>query len=300
MKQSKLMGLIKRWRGVLVIAPSVAFAVIVGSSLGLFQLLEQANRDTFIRFRPRESMEDAIVIVTIDEPDIQALGNWPIPDQALAEAIRQLRVHEPRVIGLDLYRNLSVEPGTETLLEVFRTTPNLIGVEKVIGVPVPPPPILQEAEQFGIADFVLDGDGKVRRALVSIQKDDELPKLGLAVRVALDYLAAEGIVPEMVDPERQQIRLGQILLNPLRSGEAGYGERGGYQILLNWRGTRTKFHTLSIQDVLTKADAVKIVRDRIVFIGSVAPSTRDVFETPLQCCQNWVGKSGYGRCGHSC
>jgi adenylate cyclase len=37
---------------------------------------------------------------------------------------------QPRAIGLDIYRDLPVEPGHEKLVQVFKSTPNLIGNSK--------------------------------------------------------------------------------------------------------------------------------------------------------------------------
>ncbi|PZO13798.1 MAG: hypothetical protein DCF25_15685 [Leptolyngbya foveolarum] len=66
--------------------PYGATAVIVGNFLGAFDLLEWEVRDTFFRQRPAEASDQTIVVVTIDELDIQAAKDWPIPDGILAEA----------------------------------------------------------------------------------------------------------------------------------------------------------------------------------------------------------------------
>jgi CHASE2 domain-containing sensor protein len=93
------------------ITPTVAATVIAGNILGVFNLLEWEVRDEFFRLRPAASQEDAIVIVTIDEADIQAAGNWPISDRTLADLLTAIRAQKPRVIGLDLYRDIPEEPG---------------------------------------------------------------------------------------------------------------------------------------------------------------------------------------------
>jgi CHASE2 domain-containing sensor protein len=70
------------------IALSVSIAVIAGNFLGVFNLLEWALRDSFFQVRPQEAVDTRIVVVTIDEPDIQAVGDWPIPDQVLADLLK--------------------------------------------------------------------------------------------------------------------------------------------------------------------------------------------------------------------
>ena len=110
------------WRGVLAIAPIVSAIVIAATTMGMFQLLEWATRDQFFRLRPMEPPEPAVVIVTIDEKDLRKIGDWPIPDAVLANVLRRIKAQQPRVIGLDLYRDLPEEPGYQELVEVFRST----------------------------------------------------------------------------------------------------------------------------------------------------------------------------------
>lgn len=55
---------------------------------------------------------------------------------------------KPTVIGLDIYRDLPFEPGHEQLIKLLAETPNLLGIEKVVGdkslESVAAPPILKE------------------------------------------------------------------------------------------------------------------------------------------------------------
>lgn len=283
MKWQKLQGIIKHWGVPLITAPSIAFLVGAGSFLGAFKLLEEAVRDEFFRRRPLDPPSEEIVVVTIDEPDIAAVGDWPIPDGVLAELLSKVRSQQPAVIGMDMFRDLPEEPGHEQLLEVFRTTPHLIGVEKIIGDRVGPPPVLQELGQVALANVIVDSDGNIRRALLSAQDGNEV-KLTLATRVALMYLEeTQGINLEMLNAEQQKLKLGQGIFTPLKSGDAGYREQddlGGYQILMNWRGPISAFKTVSMTEVLTGNIEPEIMRDRIVLIGSSADSVKDFFQTP--------------------
>ncbi|MGP1384538.1 MAG: CHASE2 domain-containing protein [Thainema sp.] len=286
----KFQTLLQRTRSVLVITPSVALTVIVGQSFGLFNLPEWKIRDEWVRLRSQNVVADEIVIVTIDEQDIQSVGNWPVPDWALAQLLEQIRAQEPRSIGLDLYRDLPEGSGHEQLVEIFQTTPNLIGVEKITGERVPAPPALKELDQVGLADLVLDSDRNVRRALLTAgdEQEDNIIKAGLATRVALQYLEAESISLESIDPEQQKFQLGQQTYVPLSRQEAGYsnGDLGGYQILLNWHGSETAFQTVTMRDVLAGNVPSDLMRDRMVFIGSTASSTNDFFGTPFS--SSWL------------
>ncbi|MGI0488600.1 CHASE2 domain-containing protein [Pantanalinema rosaneae CENA516] len=276
---------VRRTRSLWIITPSVAAAVIAGQSLGLFNLPEWKLRDEWVRRRSQPELAENIVIVTIDEQDIQSVGKWPIPDWALAQLLEKIRSQHPRSIGLDLYRDLPEGKGHDQLVQVFRSTPNLIGVEKITGERVKPAPELQQRNQVGLADLVLDSDRNVRRALLTAvdhQQQGAL-KAGLATRVALQYLEAEGITLESIDEKQQKFRLGQQIYMPMNHQEAGYpdSDLGGYQILLNWHGPETAFHTIALRDVLAGKVPTNLMRDRMVFIGSTAASTNDFFGTPF-------------------
>ncbi len=285
----KLKQHISKWQGVLITAPTVAGLVIATAGTGSFQLLEWATLDQFFQQRPQEAVDPRILVITIDESDITQIGTWPIPDQVLAQLLRKINAQQPRAIGLDLYRDLPVEPGHQELVEVFQSTPNLIGVEKVVGETVAPSPTLKQRDQVAMADLVLDADGKVRRGLLSVQLDDESIHLGLGVKLALMYLDAEGITLQMTDEAKSHLQLGKAEFVPLTGNEGGYvnADVGGYQILLNYRGPRENFQTVSIADILENRISADLMRDRIVLIGATGQSANDLFFTPYS--QNTIG-----------
>ncbi len=282
---SKFLTFIQGHRSVLIITPTVALTVTLGQSLGLFNLPEWKFRDELVRLRSSPRIADEITIVTIDERDIQSVGKWPIPDWSLAQLLEKIRSQQPRSIGLDLYRDLPEGTGHEQLAQIFRTTPNLIGVEKITNERVNPPPELKKNDQVGLADLVLDSDRHVRRALLTAEdaKEEGKIKAGLATLVALKYLEAEKITLESIDEKQQKFKLGKAIYQPLKNQEAGYTDAdvGGYQILLNWHGSETKFRTVSMRDVLAGKIPANLMRSQMVFIGSTATSTNDFFGTPF-------------------
>jgi CHASE2 domain-containing sensor protein/CheY-like chemotaxis protein len=278
--QRKLKQL-RQLRSVLLIAPGVAIATIVGSSAGLFQLLEYATLDQFYQVRPLEPVDDRITIVTIEEQDITEVGTWPIPDRLIAQLVTKLSVHQPRGIGMDIYRDLPVEPGNAELVKVMKSTPNLIGVKKIVGDRVAPNPTLAELNQIGLADLVLDSDGRVRRALLSTEDEEQNVPLGLATILSMMYLEKEGIgLAEGSQPNA--MRLGKAEFAPLNGEMAIYGKAdfGGYQTILNYRGTHERFTTVKFKDVLEGKVPPELIRDRLVFIGTTAKSINDFVYTP--------------------
>ncbi|MEM8810418.1 MAG: CHASE2 domain-containing protein, partial [Cyanobacteria bacterium P01_G01_bin.38] len=167
-----------RWIAALITTPIVASVVIAVRFTGALQLLEWAAYDQSFHLRSREAIDKRIVLVTIEEADIGELGQWPLSDATLAQLIRNLNQYQPTVIGLDLYRDLPVEPGHQDWVEVMASTPNLIGVEKAIGRTVTPPTELNQRGQVALTDLLVDADGKVRRGLLSHDNPADQLRLG--------------------------------------------------------------------------------------------------------------------------
>jgi PAS domain S-box-containing protein len=274
-----------RWRGVLVTVPSIAGGLLLLRFAGALQLMELVALDQMFRLRPVEAVDARIVLVTIDESDIKQLGQWPMSDAVLARAITTLKQQQPRVIGLDLFRDLPVEPGQQALANVFTTTPNLIGIEKVIqtanGQVIPAPPLLKQRDQVGASDLLLDTDGRVRRSLLYLRTPDKRSIFTLGARLAFLYLDRQGISRQPLNPEQTQFQLGRAVFKPLQANAGGYIgiDARGYQILSNFPKFQQGFHTISLTDVLQDRLPRDLVRDRIVFIGLTAESVNDKFFT---------------------
>jgi CHASE2 domain-containing sensor protein/DNA-binding NarL/FixJ family response regulator len=287
-----------RHRRMLCLMPTLTAGVIVAQHVGLFNRSEWQVRDYLVRHRSApmpvlslgaaahsgQATADKIVVVTIDEQDIQSVKDWPIPDGILAQLLEKIRAQNPRAIGMDLYRDLPVGKGYEQLAKVLETTPQLIGVEKIISDRVKPSPILQAKDQVAMADLVLDGDRYVRRAMLTAEDRHEANKVkaGLATQVALKYLEGDGINLAVVNPDQQYYKLGKTQFHPMLPGDAGYkaSDVGGYQILINWYGNETAFRRVTMRDVLAGRIPADLMHDRMVLIGSIATSTNDLFSTP--------------------
>lgn len=288
---AKLKQRIWEWRGVWIAAPCLTILLLGLRWTGGLQMLEWALLDRYFRLRPPESPDDRIVLVTINESDLRNVGQWPVPDRVLAELLAKIKVQQPRAIGLDIYRDLPVEPGHQELVEIYKSTPNLIGIKKVVGdenaFGVNPPPELAELEQVSANDFVEDADGKIRRAFFYLSDRQGNPTYSLGFTLAWLYLEAAGIPVSLTD--ESWIKFGDVVFPPFESNDGGYirADASGYQILLNFRGPsclRNKNHCpyqfVSMTDVLENKVADDLMRDRIVLIGSTAESLNDFFFTP--------------------
>lgn len=256
--------------------------VILVQIFGAFQLLELRFLDKLFEFRNAESLDPKIVIITFDDDDIAKIGKWPFSDAVVANLITTVKSGNPRVMGLDVYRNLPVEPGFEELKRVFNSSPNLIVAEKFVHPTVLPPPYIDYEKQVGFVDTVVDLDGTVRRGLLSIEKPNGELLYSFSIKIALKYLGSNNIFPQLPSGNDLTVSLGKSTFSPLDSYQAGYAsaDNGGYQILLNYRCLRECFQEVSMKNVLDGKYPKDLFKDRVVLIGSTAESLRDFFYSP--------------------
>ncbi|MEH1796842.1 MULTISPECIES: CHASE2 domain-containing protein [unclassified Nostoc] len=276
-----------QWRGVFIAAPSAGALVFILRLSGLLQMLELAALDQMFLLRSSEPIDPRIVIVEINESDVQKLGKrgyWPLPDGLLAQVLEKLKQQKPSAIGLDLYRDLPVGFGHQSLVKVFESTPNLVGVQKVAqsedSSAVAPPPALKKLGQVGANDFPLDGDGKIRRSLMYLADQNGENVFSFSFKLAYLYLSDRKI--DVGQTEDYLVKTGNVIYPLFQGNDGGYvrAEDQGYQILINYRGFRDKFQHISIMDVLENRISKNLLKGRIVLIGPTAESLKDLFYTP--------------------
>ncbi|MBO3458833.1 CHASE2 domain-containing protein [Aetokthonos hydrillicola Thurmond2011] len=276
----KIKETIANWRvgvlpGIIVIA-----LVIILRSIGSMQFLEWQAFDSFLGLRLQEPIEERVLIVGINENDIRSVGVYPIPDKEIAFILKKIHSLEPRVIGVDIFKDLPVEPGHTELLSTFKEINNLIAIEKVLPETIAPPPVLP-SERVCFADQVIDSDGKLRRSLLLVKFLPETYKTSLSLCLAKAYLSHENISLETGFQDTGAIRFGNTELPRFVPNFGGYvhTDAGGVQILLNFRSGRERFRMVTLGDIKTGNFDPSWIRDRIVIIGMTAPSVKDFITT---------------------
>ena len=283
--RAKLKSLFWQGRGIWITTPCIAVLVILIRSAGLLQSWEWSIFDQCMRLRPQESADNRIGIVGINEADLQKLETAIVPDGIYAQLLKKLIAQQPKAIGLDIYRDLPVEPGHQELVRIFESTPYLVGIQKAAGEAgiqaVAPPPTLKKKGQVGANDLIFDSDRKIRRGLIYLSVDGETI-YSFSLHLALHYLEDRGIAPQSIEGKTDSWQLGQKIFTPFEANDGGYvrADAGGYQILLNYRGASGHFDTVSLMDILENRVPSDWGRDRIILIGYVAESFNDLFYTP--------------------
>jgi CHASE2 domain-containing sensor protein len=246
---------------------------------GFIQPLDWLVFDHFLQHRPPEPIDERIVIVGINENDLHHHPQYPISDHDLASLLQQLQTYQPRAIGLDIYRDLPINPGHDEIEMTFKKFPNIIGIEKVLPDAINPPPTLPPA-QIGFADQIIDSDGKLRRSLLATPTPQGY-KFSLSLRLAELYLNHFGIKLENGIRDPDTIRFGSVELPRVLPNFGGYVgvDAGGVQVLLNFRSGQSRFRTLSWEQLRERKFSPEWIRDRIVILGMTAASAKDSITT---------------------
>jgi CHASE2 domain-containing sensor protein/predicted Ser/Thr protein kinase len=251
--------------------------------IGGLETLELKVFDQMMQIRSSPSPDPRLLIVEITEDDLKAL-NFPISSEILNNLLGKLEEYQPRAIGLDIIRDLPVEPGHEKLLRRLQQSDIIVPICKHPNEKEPAisPPKGLEPSQIGFADLVEDPDGSIRRNLLIVKpKPNALctTQYSLSLQLAMRYLAVGSIQPQLTS--KQELQLGKTIFKRLESNSGAYQDvdSRGYQILLNLRHPNKIAQKVTISQVLSNQVKADLVKDRIVLIGSTAPSLRDYFNT---------------------
>lgn len=269
-----------------VASVTVAAGVVLARQVGVLQPLELAAFDWLTRQRPDNGPDPRLLVVEITEADIRGQKRWPLSDRVLAQVLTKLVQFQPRAIGLDLYRDIPQEPGHAQLQAKLKNA-NIIaianmgsGENNVVLPPAGVPP-----ERIGFNDVLLDGDGVIRRNLLFASTNlgsGTKVLYSFSLRLAIAYLKNSGIPPKNSRTNPDLISWGKARLLPLASNSGGYAklDAAGYQLLLNYRTRGPIARTVTLTEVLSGKLDPRLVKDKIVLVGTTAPSLKDLYATP--------------------
>lgn len=278
---------------------------------GWLQSWEMRVYDQMMQQRPDEGLDPRLFIVEVTDADIevqrqngevlqrrsqsvQSLNqsvDISLSDQSLNRLLDILEQYQPRIIGLDIYRDFSVDSKEADLVERLRQTPGLIGVCKAedfddSDIPsIDPPPELS-LDRVGFSDFREDSDGILRRQLLGM-----LPLLrsqssrcnvdrAFSVQIAFQYLSQQSVKAQFTS--KGNLQLGNQVFKILRSSHNPYlrPESGGSEILLNYRATEEIAAHVTLQQILNHQINPEYLKDKIVLVGVTAQGGEDHWLTP--------------------
>jgi len=232
-----------------------------------------------VRLRPDLGADPRLLVVTVTEEDIRYFKKLPLSDQVLAQLLTQLQQYQPTAIGLDLYRDIPIEPGHQQLVTQLQK-PNVISIRNIDAIHGTPAPPEVAPNQLGFNDFPIDLDGGIRRNAL-FAKSEQGVLYSFSLRLAIAYLKTQNISPDGSKINPKYLKLGQADFIPLKENPGQYQSiDDGYQILLNYRSPHQVARTIALHEVFQGKLNPTWVKGKIVLIGSTAPSLKDNFYTP--------------------
>jgi len=288
-------GLAKHWTNkfyLYLAAIFMLFAVLDTVQLHIISGMRQEAFDAMVRYRIIVPKPDSdIVIVDINEASLSAMakdyGRWPWPRLVLGEFLEQVEKQQPKAIVFDIlfsdpdiynpdsdaYFDSAIAATNNTYFPLLRLDPSndalsmvkpamIPGVvpqlndaqpEATIAVVLPHFPAALKSGRLGLHNIYPDADGVARQYIV--YRDDYGWKLpSLPASLARDF---------------------------------GWPEPAAQSFLLNWRGPPFSYQYTSFHDVFMdmgnkeKKRPQDEFKNKIVIIGSTAPSLFDIKPTPM-------------------
>jgi CHASE2 domain-containing sensor protein len=291
-----------RWRklgAVLLMTSIVATTILSLRYVGVFQKSELQAFDQMLQMRSPEEPNLQLLVVEVTDTDIQTLrettiGPKSISDNSLAKLLHKLQQYQPRVIGIDIYRDIAdpVNKSSPLQLTTELSQPNVVAVckakdDKYDRQGVKPPQGVPQDRQ-GFTDALHDPDGILRRQILMMpeEKSPCTTKISLNLQLAARYLFNQGKELKF-SQDNDYIQFGSTVFPRLKPGRSGAYQRrvdlGGFQILLNYRAA--DFPKVSVGDVLSGAISPDFVKDKVVIIGVTAKTTSDTWPTPFSAVQ---------------
>ena len=254
--------------------------------LGALQALELIAYDWMVNLHDKKELDPRLLVVEITDRDIEQQQNFPITDDVIARLLANLQQHQPKVIGFDLYREVGYPPGTKALRKQLQRD-NVVVIE-LIGngnnsLPAPPG---VAPEQIGFNDIVIDvEDDVLRRNLMYVQfmKQGEVKEMySFALRVSLKYLEEKNLKFEVYE---DRLQIGEAVFPDLQADAGGYqlraSETAGKQILIDYRSSEIA-RKVTLSEALAGNIPPELIEEKIVLIGTTAPSVKDIYPTPYK------------------
>ncbi|MCK9202068.1 MAG: CHASE2 domain-containing protein [Gallionella sp.] len=269
------------------------FAVLDATVLHKTAEMRQAAFDTMVRYRLIVPEPDPdIVIVDIDEASLAAMsqdyGRWPWPRQVLGEFVEQIEKQQPKAVVFDIlfsdadvynpdsdaYFDAAIANTSNTYFPMLRLDPSADALSQIKPAMIPGVTPLPDVPQ--------DGNATVAMVLPHFQSALAGGRLGLHNI----YPDSDGVA-RRYNVYREDYGWALPSLPARIAQDQGWPKTDAQQVLLNWRGQPFTYRHVSFSDVYLdmgskdKKRPQDEFKNKIVIIGSTAPSLFDIKATPM-------------------
>jgi adenylate cyclase len=287
--------MVTRWKTTFYVYLAAIFSLLIvidAAFLHVTANMRQAAFDVMVRYRiivPKPDKD--IVIVDINEASLASMakeyGRWPWPRQVLGEFLEHLEEQHPKAVIFDIlfsdpdvynpdsdtYFAAAVSRTTNTFFPMLRLDEASDSLSQITPAMIPGVVPLSEEAQPGATIGIV---------LPHFQSILQGGRLGLHNI----YPDPDGIVREyLVYRNDYGWKVPSLPARVIR--ELGYHEPAARRVLLNWRGKPFSYQTVTFSSVFDDMISKNRTRpqneftNKIVLIGSTAPSLFDVKPTPM-------------------
>jgi CHASE2 domain-containing sensor protein/signal transduction histidine kinase len=214
----------------------------------------------------RPAPDPDILLVTIDDPSLKAIGKWPWPRGVHAKAIAQLQAANPRSITFDVLLSETGDAAEDDALAGAMTGPSPVLMPLHFSSPgnegraydtiMPAPPFAPAARGIGHVNLAFDSDGTVRRAALCFDPEENGTRWPHLIELAYRQSSAKGAA----SPAYRRQQCGDTVLVP-------YAKRGSYS-------------EISFADVMNGEAPEQLVKGRDIIIGATATGMGDSYPVP--------------------
>ncbi len=287
--------MVTRWKHTFYLYLVALFSLLIvidAAFLHVTANMRQAAFDMMVRYRiivPKPDKD--IVIVDINEASLASMakeyGRWPWPRQVLGEFLEHLEEQHPKAVIFDIlfsdpdvynpdsdtYFAAAVSKTTNTFFPMLRLDEASDSLSQIKPAMIPGvAPLSEEAQASATIGVVLPHFQSILQG----------GRLGLHNI----YPDPDGIVREyLVYRNDYGWKVPSLPARVIR--ELGYHEPAARRVLLNWRGKPFSYQTVTFSSVFNDMISKDRTRpqneftNKIVLIGSTAPSLFDVKPTPM-------------------
>jgi CHASE2 domain-containing sensor protein len=286
-------------RTVLVASVLVTGTVVGVRSLGLLEHLEKTAFDRLAQIMPDKGLDSRLLIVEVTVDDFKQLNNeYPLQDKTIVRVLEKLNKHQPRTIGLDIYRDVPQAQGRDDLIKYLQQHERVIPICMFPWDKFPegvaPPPGLPDARP-GFGDIVEDSDRAIRRHLLAMKpypSSQCKTSSSLSFQLALHYLqnqpnnTADRSSKLPVEFRENYWKIGKTDFKNLEIDRGFYQKEklGGFQIILNYRSRGSLIdiaERVTLMQILNEQVDPSYIKEKIVLIGVTDPTRNNAnYNTP--------------------
>ncbi len=277
-------------RTMLVASVLVTGAVMGVRWMGMLEHLEKKAFDELAQIMPDKGLDSRLLIIGVTADDFKKLNNeYPLHDKTIVRVLEKLNKHQPRTIGLDIYRDIPQGQGRNDLIKYLQKHNHVIPIcmfpdPKKISEGIAPLPGLADRPGFG--DIVEDSDRTIRRHLLAMKpypSSQCQASSSLSFELALHYLKNKSNTtlnrsPRLpVEFEKNYWKIGKTEFKKLEKNQGFYQkqEMDGFQIILNYRSRKSLIdiaERVTVTQILNDQVSPSDIRDKIILIGVTDPT----------------------------